>query len=95
MLYAMKLEAIADHILYERRMCRKYGVAWQPKRMIEYQIRPAWVARIIGFQPDGREIRQFLRGRRDYSQATSTGSRGIWIHYLLDDGIYEVNEPVK
>lgn len=92
-MHALKLEAIGDHVVYERRMCRRHGVPWAPKRAIEYAVTPPWVARLVGLTERGF-AREFVRGRRDYTEATGTGSRGIWVHYLLDDGLYEVNEPV-
>ena len=95
MLYALALEAIGDDVIYERRMCRRHGVPWVPRRAIDYAARPAWVARVVGLDGRGGLCREFLRGNRDYSKANSSGSRGIWVHYLLGDGLYEVNEPVK
>lgn len=92
MFYALKLEAIGDNIRYERRMCHKHGVAWVPRRTIEYMLRTPYVARIVGVGRYGELIREFVRGRRDYTAANSVGSRGIWIHYLLGDGTYEVQD---
>lgn len=56
--------------------------------------RRAWVARIVG--PDARYgwCREFIRGKIDYSEANSKGSRGVMLHYVLKPGeVYEVNAP--
>lgn len=50
-----------------------------------------WVAEITG--PDRRYglARAFLRGQKDYTEANSVGSRGVYIHYILESGrVYEV-----
>jgi hypothetical protein len=55
------------------------------------RLRP-WVARIIAIHADGFIERQFIHGVKDYSHANSIGSRGVYIHYALDPGLYEINE---
>lgn len=54
-----------------------------------------WVAKITGTDKKYKYKREFVRGQKDYSKANSTGSRGIYIYYYLDEGcIYEVSEQV-
>lgn len=37
-----------------------------------------------------------VRGRTDYSQSNSKGTRGVYINYILDGGkIYYVNNPIS
>lgn len=93
-LYAFALEAIGDDVAYEKRMCRRHCVPWIPKRAADYAHRSPWIARLTGMGAGMRLQREFLHGRRDYSEANGSGSRGIWTHYLLEDGLYEVNEAI-
>jgi hypothetical protein len=54
----------------------------------------AWVAEITGIDGYDRPIRRFLRGQRDYSNANRIGSRGVMLHFIVEEGsIYEVNAP--
>lgn len=54
-----------------------------------------WVAKILGLDDQFGFAREFMRGYTDYSKASGTGARGIYIHYALKNGIYEVNERVS
>ena len=54
-----------------------------------------WVARITGPDPQYGLAREFQRGYADYSAASGTGGRGIWLLYALDDGVYEVNKRLS
>lgn len=57
-----------------------------PKSMPPY---PGWCAR-LSIDDRFRINRSFLRGRRDYSQSNSKGSRGVREVFLLEDGgVYE------
>jgi hypothetical protein len=50
-----------------------------------------YVAEITGPDPKYKWKREFLRGDKDYSQANSKGSRGVYMHYILEPGrVYEV-----
>ncbi len=51
-----------------------------------------WVARITGFDLTYGFQRSFMRGQIDYSKASSNGSRGVYLHFWLGPGVYEVNE---
>lgn len=58
-------------------------------------IRP-WIARITGFDDRYGLARQFLSYQtKDYSRANSVGSRGIYAHYILAPGLYEVSDRVS
>ena len=93
MRYVLKLEAIGDNVTYEASMCRKHGVPYRARRSIDIPRRP-WVARITGYNSRFGLHREFLTGQRDYTRANGPGSRGIFLYYFLDDGLYEVNELV-
>jgi hypothetical protein len=51
-----------------------------------------WVARITGFDEEYGYRREFLRGQWDYTNASSTGLRGVMAYYTLKPGLYQVNE---
>jgi hypothetical protein len=54
---------------------------------------PAWVKEVIGIDADGL-ITEHLEGQMDYSKANSVGSRGVYRHYFLQEGIiYHVSSP--
>ena len=95
MFAALKLEAIGDTTRQRTRlaagMLREAGFfiaseLYQPARPYP------WVAKVTGLDPKFGMARQFIRGRKDYSQASGNGNRGIYLHYLLDEGIYEVQD---
>ena len=51
-----------------------------------------WVAEITGTDPTHTLDRKFLRPKKDYSRATSSGNRGIYASFILSSGrTYEVN----
>jgi hypothetical protein len=54
--------------------------------------RQPWVARITGRDARYGFARKFQEGQKDYSQANSVGSRGVYLYFALSDGIYEVKE---
>jgi len=93
MLAVIKLEAIGDdYFAYkrskERTVERRMTNAWK----MAAREGPCWVAQITGTHPKYGFARKFVRGQRDYAQANSAGSRGIFIYYPLEPGIYEVHE---
>lgn len=52
-----------------------------------------WVAEITGIDARYSMARRFVRGQKDYTEANSVGSRGVYIHYILESGrIYEVSK---
>lgn len=97
----LKLEIIGDNYLQRRKLIEA-GKAPRPHlkewiRILRYgrkQFRP-WVARITGFHNKYGFTREFIVGMRDYSDANSIGSRGVYEYFALEPGLYEVNECVK
>lgn len=96
----VRLEAIADN-LYEYERLRRAGrvtrsLPWRTQldviRFARRDLRP-WLARVRSIDAAGRVDREFVRYQtKDYSQANSQGSRGVYLYYTLSDGLYEVNE---
>lgn len=54
-----------------------------------------WVARIVGPDPTWGLRREFMRGVYDYTLARKSGSRGIYVYWMLPPGMYEVYRPVS
>lgn len=59
-----------------------------------------WVARLTGYQRRedrvfGQFHREFLSGQRDFTSANRSGSRGIFLYYALNPGLYEINDRVS
>lgn len=94
----LKLEIIGDDWFDYRSRLRRGLVSQQPQleRMylsrLGWDAKRPWVARLLGIGADGWFMREFLRGQRDYSEANSTGSRGVHEYYALTTGVYEVFE---
>lgn len=93
----LKLEAIGDDLIDGMRhfagFCRMLGVDNGESHTKGFR-RP-WVAEITGLDPQYRYKRAFLSGQKDYSEANSIGSRGVYVYYHLEPGrVYEVNELV-
>lgn len=90
----LELELIGEnYFAYQRSAKQRHKPT---ERLQEYlggdQSRP-WVKRIIGYDPSIQAfISMPVNGQIDYSRANSTGSRGVYLYYILTDGIYEVNE---
>ena len=92
----LKLEAIGDNYFAYRRFRERINPqmerhVWQ---MTKRGMRP-WVARITDLDDHYGYQREFVEGIRDYTYATSTGARGIYIYYALKPGLYEVNERIS
>lgn len=52
---------------------------------------PFWVKQIIS---EHESIR--ITGRKDYSESTGSGLRGVFVHYILDSAhIYKIKEMVS
>lgn len=93
LLAVIKLELIGDNFFaYQRQAKERHRPT---ERYSEYlgkdKSRP-WVAHLIGLDTQYGFKREFLKGQKDYSQANSVGSRGVYLYFPLKDGIYEVNE---
>ena len=52
----------------------------------------AWVARVKYIRGNYVQ-REFVQGKKDFTNADSIGSRGVMAHYFLSDGLYEVSAP--
>lgn len=65
------------------------------KEQARYESRPkAWVARIVDMDPRHMFSREFMRGKRDYAEASGTGARGVYRWFELPEGdVYEVSAP--
>ena len=98
----LKLELIADNLYQYQRIIRQ-----NPKLKREMSLRQEmdlmrfshkslkpWVARITGITNLGF-VREFVSCTKDYSDANSIGSRGVYAYYILRDGVYEVNERLN
>jgi len=92
---ALKLEAIGDGTGQLTKLAgdvfRSIGASDVADLYKSSRPRP-WVARITGLDAKYGLKREFVRGRKDYRDATSNGNRGVMMHYLLEPGIYEVQE---
>lgn len=98
MRYVVKLEAIGDnHVSYLRHFLKAKPSLFGRRELdaIRFGTKKhvPWIAKIIGVRPDGFLRREFVDGQRDYSQANSVGSRGIYLYYALRPGLYEINSP--
>lgn len=52
-----------------------------------------WIAEIIGTHPGYRFDRRFIKAQKDYSGGNSKGSRGVMLHFVVEDGRpYEVSK---
>lgn len=93
MLAVLKLEAIGDDYFAYRRFHERENPCYERRvwQMTKRGMRP-WVACVTGLDERYGFAREFMHGVRDYTCATSTGSRGIYIYYALKPGIYEVND---
>lgn len=97
-MYSLELEAIGDNLRQLGRQLDSFnpvaaGVIDRLRgKMWCFALSPAtpWVAKITGRCERYGLAREFLSPKRDYTHANSTGSRGVMLCYLLDDGIYEV-----
>ncbi len=87
MVYHLSIESIGENIS---------GLNGNQAAMAElfFGKRPsrAWVAKVKNMHGNYVE-REFMQGQKDYSKANSVGTRGIYKHYFLEDGLYEVSSP--
>lgn len=92
----LELEFIgADHFAY-RRFGERVNPVYERRKwqMTKQGMRP-WVARITGHDAHYSYAREFLQPVYDYSRATTTGARGIYLMYALCPGLYEINERIS
>ena len=98
----LRLEIIGDNYLQRNKLIEEKSLPY-PRMMREMinvirygqrRLRP-WVARVTGLDDRFGFAREFIIGMRDYSQANSIGSFGVYEYFALTPGIYEVNESVE
>lgn len=95
----LKLEIIGDNYYAYKRALDSGEAQVVPQMekyadMLGHDKKHPWVARVTGLDRKYGFKREFLRGQKDYSQANSIGSRGVYVYYPLKPGIYEVHERV-
>lgn len=72
-----------------------YGNINKQGRWLGWNKERPFVARINGFNYETGELQKNLvYGYVDYARSNSTGSRGVYKYYFLEDGIYEINRRV-
>lgn len=94
----VKLEAIGDDAHQYKKLIRRGDIDPDFRRQLtprEHLRSQPWIARLTGLDQQFKFKREFVRGQKDYSQANSVGSRGVYIYYALTSGIYEVNAPLS
>jgi hypothetical protein len=94
---SLKIEAIGDNTYQYTKLWKGILNSGMPGLgdMLTEGVRvPYWVARIIGHDPKYKYVREFLKGKKDYTKANSKGSRGVYLWYILESGyVYEVSSP--
>lgn len=87
----IKIEAIGENTFQSIDRYRCYG------RMADIFSVPKsyWVAKITGHCDFDGFKREFVKGNRDYAKANSKGTRGIYVSYFLDPGVYEVKHKTS
>lgn len=92
----IKLEFFAEnHHAYKKSEAPLIKEMELYKKRLGWDQSKPWVARITGFDEQFGLVREFIKGQKDYSQANSVGSRGIYLYYPLKDGVYEVNKRIS
>lgn len=93
MIAVLGLESIGDD------KAPRMAAATRRGRWADYaryaSIKRPWVARITGRSAQFGLVREFVKPKRDYSEANRTGSRGIVCWFELDEGVYEVHEALS
>lgn len=88
---SLSLEVFGDDVTA---MWRAYThwMSREDAELLNPKIPQPWVARIDGRDQRYGYRRTFERGRKDYSRSNSVGSRGVYLHFALHPGLYEVYE---
>ena len=60
-------------------------------RLVGAPSRRPWVAQIIGRDPKYGYARKFVAGKTDYAHANGAGTRGVYLWFVIDPGVYEVS----
>lgn len=92
----LKLEAIADDSVQALARLTQAERTLGIGRRGDHKQRRPWVAEIVGEHDHYGLDRRFLDGQKDFSEANSIGSRGVYLYYHLREGhIYEINDVVS
>ena len=98
----LRLECFHDDIAARRRAARSMSVDDRRRlqaryfatdmRVGAYSGTGTWVAEVKGIdRATGRLMRTFVDGLKDYTEANSVGSRGVYKYYVLTSGpLYEI-----
>lgn len=92
----MKLEFVGEGYYHYRAVTQYVDPATEryAKFLGQDHSRP-WVARITGYDDHFGFARRFIRGSINYTEADSSGNRGVYLYFFLWNGIYEVNERIS
>jgi len=95
---SLKIEAIGNNSYQEMRLYRLVMNECFPSAgdiLLPGMKKNYWVAKICGVDNKFGYAREFIRGKTDYRNANSKGSRGVYIYYILEsDNIYEILQPI-
>jgi hypothetical protein len=96
-MFHLKLECIGERSNREQRLYQAMVDSAAPEYVpfFEPENRVPWVARILGPDPKYGLRREFVKGDKWFGEASSNWNRGVYLHYDLGDGIYEVHELVS
>jgi len=94
MKHSLNLEFVGENRHYEISMHKKHGLI-PPRHLFKLLPRRPWVAEVTFNKMNCCLERRFLRGTKDYSESNGSASRGVHLHFILEDSkIYEVHEPL-
>lgn len=92
----LRLEAIGDNFTQKMKLFRSKADSCEEGLGQALWGGPSlspWVAEIVGLDDKWKFSRKFLKGKKDYSESNSAGSRGVYLHFMINSGhIYEVKE---
>lgn len=93
----LKLECIGERETREFRLIQMIvgEVAPEHAKQFKADAHVPWVARILGRDAKYGLRREFIRGDKWFGEASANWNRGVYLHYDLDDAIYEVHQLVS
>src|SRR5690554_2450516 len=91
----ISLEVFGDALRRSDRHFASERVIERHRSFLGRDVSRPWVARLLGLDDTYGFKREFVRGQRDESRASNTGGRGVFYHYALTDGLYEVSERLS
>lgn len=95
MSYILALECIGDDTnghAWLRHQAMRQLMGEDVAAFMRLPTRRPWVAHLTGLSARYGFARAFVPGKKDFSQANSLGSRGVYAHYILEEGLlYEVH----